>query len=311
MQIYILSRNRCDYLREAVNSVLSQSFKDYKLIVSDNSDDNRVQMMMINEFPNVEYIRRLPAIDAIRHFKAIVKECEDEFVLLLHDDDKVCDGLIKEQLNILKKKKEIVALSCNGYQIDANGVRKSRYVTSLGNKLEIYSRSAQVAMRYAKNSCIPLSPTIYRSSIIKGLRLRVELGKVLDAAIFCDLADIGHVAINPKPLYECRVHPYQDSSYLPVDLLDKLEVFFETRNCISEIERSNLRRSLKRHYVDRHLKKTVREIAKGNFSQINDLLRDDRVSMINVFYVILLHIFNKIKMLKELNYEAVKFYKKK
>lgn len=311
LQIYILSRNRCDYLREAIGSVLSQSYKEYKLIVSDNSDDNRVQMMMINEFPNIDYIRRLPVIDATRHFEAIVEESEGEFVLLLHDDDRVCDGLLKEQLNILNKRQEIVCLSCNGYIIDANGVRKSRYVTPLGKKLEIYSRSSQVAMRYAKNSCIPLSPTIYRSSVIKKVRLREELGKVLDAALFCDLADIGHVAVNPEPLYECRVHSNQDSSYLPVDLLDKLDVFFETRKCFSEIERSNLRASLKRHYVERHLKKAVRGIVKGNFSQINDLLTDDRVSVINLCYVVLLHIFNKIKKLKEFNYEAIKFYKKK
>lgn len=311
LYVYILSHNRCDYLREAINSVLSQSFRDYILIVSDNSDDDRVQAMMINEFPNIEYIRRRPVMEANQHFETIIKETDGDFILLLHDDDRVCDGLLKKQLNILNNNQEIVAISCNGYLINDNGIRKSRYVTSLGKNLEIYSRSSQVAMRYSKNSCIPLSPAIYRSSVIKKVSLREDLGKVWDAALFCDLADIGQVAINPEPLYECRVHSGQDSSHIPLDLLDKLEIFFETRKCISEIERSNLHSSLKRQHADRYLKKTVKEVARGNFSLIDVLLTDDRVTAVNLCYVVFLHIFNKIKMLKEFNYEAIRFYKKK
>jgi glycosyltransferase involved in cell wall biosynthesis len=311
LQIYILSRNRCDYLREAINSVLSQSFKNYTLIVSDNSDDDNVQVMMFNEFPNIDYIRRLPVIDAAKHFEEIVKESEGEFILLLHDDDRVCNGLLREQLKILNENQEIVAISSNGYLIDTNGNRKSRYVIPLGKKLETYNRSSQVAMRYSKNSCIPLSPTIYRSSVIKKLKLREELGKVLDAALFCDLADIGLVAINPEPLYECRVHSGQDSSHIPLDLLDRLEIFFETRKCISEIERSNLHLSLKRQHAERYLKKIIKEMGKGNFSQISELLKDNSVTFVNLCYVIFFYMFNKIKILKEFNYEVIRFYKKK
>src|SRR5450830_705449 len=101
VDIRILSHNRCDYLREAIKSVLLQNIKDYVLTVSDNSDNDRVAFMLSQDFPQVSYIKRDPGLNVIQHFQVNIQESKCQFIMLLHDDDRLCSDFLEKQLRIL------------------------------------------------------------------------------------------------------------------------------------------------------------------------------------------------------------------
>jgi len=71
------------------------------------------------------------------------------------------------------------------------------------------SLGTRVALKYASNSCIPFSPTIYRFDVASKVKLKEDFEKVVDAVFFCDLAEYGLIAYQTNPLYECRLHAGQ------------------------------------------------------------------------------------------------------
>jgi hypothetical protein len=149
----------------------------------------------------------------------------------LHDDDRLCSSYIEKQLEYLLRHPEVGAITCNGYWMDTEGNRTGRTLREDFGSIEVerYSNAAQVAIRYAGDSCLPLSPMFYRAAFVRQVPVRLEFGKVTDAILFCDLADVGQIAYQSEALYECRTHAVQESSYFPELDLARLTDYFLTR----------------------------------------------------------------------------------
>ena len=67
LQLYILTKDRPEELRIALNSALSQDAKDLEVIVSDNSDSLITSEMMRSDFSHVRYIKRSPISVSYTH----------------------------------------------------------------------------------------------------------------------------------------------------------------------------------------------------------------------------------------------------
>jgi hypothetical protein len=86
-----------------------------------------------------------------------------------------------------------------------------------------------------------MSPTIYKSDIFKTISLNPRFGKCCDTGLYLDIIRMGPIMINNEPIYECRVHGSQDSSFFPLnDFQAIFEVFYSiTANDINFIAESN------------------------------------------------------------------------
>ena len=252
--VCILSFNRAAYLCEAVASVLAQSKAPQHIVVFDNGSEGIVLESMSGYLERgVRWVGSDVTRSAIWNFRRAVAEAKSEYVLVMHDDDRLCPGFLEEQIEYLDGNPEVIAVACNGYIIDEGGRRTG--LTLLGNRVdsdvELYKCSAQVAMKYAGDSCIPFSSTVYRTRCVREIDFREEFGKVCDAVFFCDMADTGTIAFKSKALYECRVHPGQDSSHFPSEQMDKLEQFFWARKSTSRLEIDLLHKSLIKQHTSR------------------------------------------------------------
>jgi len=252
----ILSYNRAEYLCAAIDSVLQQTVKPAEILIFDNCSDPPV------------YERVRPYLDRgvtwigadINHsagwnFRRAVSTAKSEYLFVLHDEDRLCSDFIEQQINFLSKNPDVGAVTCNGYLINEQGDRTGRLLRHYGVKgeVEFYRSQAAVAIRYASDSCLPLSPVVYRAGFVRAQDLREEFGKVSDAVFFCDLAKAGTLAYQLRPLYECRVHGAQDSSYFPAVELDRLTHYFEREACGSTVERKELAHQLVRQHTSRQL----------------------------------------------------------
>lgn len=140
----------------------------------------------------------------------------------------------------------------------------------------MYTCSGQVALKYAGNSCVPLSPAVYRVAAARTLGFREEFGKVCDAVYFCDLTEVGNIAYQTRPLYECRAHPGQDSSHFPYELLNKLEQFFWVRKCADEAETGRLHVLLLKQHTARSLRQMFVALKMGRVLQVVSLFGDPK-----------------------------------
>lgn len=287
--VCIMSYNRSAYLRESVSSVLSQTKQPQKIVIYDNGSDGIV-FESIKEFlgMGVQWVGADVNHPFIWNFNRAMLNSGTRYTMLLHDDDRLCPGFLETQIRLLDKDASVVAVSCNGYFIDEAGNRTGGTLTPAagGGPVEIYTCSGQVALKYASNSCVPFSPAVYRSEVARSVKFREEFGKVCDAVYFCDLAEIGPIAYQTTPLYECRVHSGQDSSYFPYVLMNQLEEFYWSRRCTNDTERAKLHNLLVRQHTARNLKQIFQSVRNGNLSLAASLLMDDKYRFVDAAKVI-------------------------
>jgi glycosyltransferase involved in cell wall biosynthesis len=286
--VCILSYNRPAYLREALCSVLSQTQQPKEIIIYDNGSDESV-FEEIKEFlgDKVQWRGTEYNHPAIWNFNRALRECESQYIMLFHDDDRLCPDFIAEQLKLLDADKKLVAVSCNGYLIDEDGNRKKTTLSPIRlSEIEVFSCPGQVALKYAGNSCLPMSPMIYRTQAMRLVEFREEFGKVCDAVLFCDLAEVGRIAYQTTPLYDCRVHSGQDSSYFSYNLMNQLEVFFWSRQCVNDLEQARLHALLIRQHTTRNLKQLFKAVKRVDLSQSILLLKDDKFKLVIAVNVI-------------------------
>ena len=288
--VCILSYNRPAYLREALCSVLAQTQQAKNIIIYDNGSDEPV-FEEIKEFMDDKVQWRGAEYNhpAIWNFNRALRECESQYIMLFHDDDRLCPNFIAEQFKFLAADESLVAISCNGFLIDEIGNRNSKNATLAPHRLsgiEIFGSPGQVALEYAGNSCLPMSPMIYRTQALRLVEFREEFGKVCDAVLFCDLAEVGRIAYQAIPLYECRVHSGQDSSYFAYNLMNQLEVFFWSRRCMNNLEQARLHALLIRQHTTRNLKQLFQAVKRGYLLQSILLLKDDKFKLVIAINVI-------------------------
>lgn len=260
----ILSYNRAEYLCSAIDSILEQTISPAEILIFDNGSDalvyDRIRPYLER---GVVWIGSEANRSSAWNFSRAISGANSEYLFVMHDDDRLCKDFIEQQLYCLSQHPEVGAVTCNGYLIDERGEKNGRLLRHdvVEGGVEFYRTPAAVAIRYASDSCLPFSPAVYRADFAKGQNLREEFGKVLDAVFFCDLARVAPLAYQMRPLYECRVHGEQDSSYFPAVELERLSIYFETEAVGSAVERAELARQLVRQHTSRQLRRLYRSVS--------------------------------------------------
>lgn len=287
--VCILSYNRPAYLRESLLSVLSQTRLPERIAIYDNGSDKPVRENIEDLLGDrVRWVGAEANHPFIWNFNRAMQDCETRYVMMLHDDDRLCPDFLDRQIGLLKTNEDLVAVSCNGYFIDEAGNRTGGTLVPYSgtDAVELFTCAGQVAIKYAANSCIPMSPAVYRTGVARTVRIREEYGKVCDAVLFCDLAEAGTIACQTKPAYECRAHAEQDSKHFPFDLLNRLEEFCWSRRCENEAERNRLHALLLKQHAARNLRQILLALRQGRLLRIASLLGDRKFKIGSALRVI-------------------------
>lgn len=98
--IVVFTYNRASLLRDCIASILSQSFQDFELIVSDNcSDDNTEEVSRSFEDGRIRYFRNESNLGLRGNLEAGTSHALGEIVFLMGDDD----ILLQDALNLTWK----------------------------------------------------------------------------------------------------------------------------------------------------------------------------------------------------------------
>ena len=88
ISICIPAYKRVDQLRRLLQSISIQSFKDFEVVISDDSPDNSVQNL-VNEFSHlkINYIRNNIALGTPANWNYAISRAKGEWIKIMHDDD--------------------------------------------------------------------------------------------------------------------------------------------------------------------------------------------------------------------------------
>ena len=102
--VVIPTKNRCQYLRHALRSILRQTYRDLTVVVSDNnsSDDTRDFVCSISD-SRLRYVNPGQSLSIVDNWNFALSHAMGEFVLLLSDDDYLLPGMLQDARSIISQ----------------------------------------------------------------------------------------------------------------------------------------------------------------------------------------------------------------
>jgi len=121
--IGIPTYNRADgFLRQALESVLAQTYQNLEIIVSDNcSCDNTEEIVRQYDDPRVKYIRHEVNIGPLKNSNFCLNEAKGEYFLQLHDDDAIDPDFIETCMKAERASPNVGVIRTGVRVVDANG----------------------------------------------------------------------------------------------------------------------------------------------------------------------------------------------
>lgn len=119
VSIGIPTFNRFYYLKEAIQSILSQDYENIEVIISDNCSNDETEAYCSDLALNnakVTYIRQSTNIGAAKNFEYVLNQASGDFFMWLADDDRCESEFITELMSEFQKDESIV-LCASGLKI--------------------------------------------------------------------------------------------------------------------------------------------------------------------------------------------------
>jgi len=199
-----------NFLREACDSILAQTFTDFELLISDNGSTDATEAIC-REYaardPRVRYHRTATNRGGAWNHSRVFALASGEYFMWHHHDDRSAPELLERCVAILDAHTEVINCHANTTIIDAYGTPIYRYV----EHADLRSASAYDRLRrYVRHDrdC-PLC------SLYFGLMRREVLGKTrliepyvnAELSLMSELALRGHFYELPEHLFDRRDHP--------------------------------------------------------------------------------------------------------
>ena len=229
--IFVVTYNRIEYLKSAIESILNQSFEDFSLTVLDNcSNDGTDEYVKSIEDKRVNYIRHEYNLGGVGNISYAFEHCDGDYFAIFHDDDILHYNLLKEEIDYLDNHKNCAAVSCLSNNIDENG----KYIKKINEKKyseRIFCKD-QFFDEYLNNQkSFTFPTTLYRTEFMKNKHINISQnsGPCADVVLYMDIErNGGTIAEIPKALLDYRIYKNQDSSSHLEEMLIKLIKYLES-----------------------------------------------------------------------------------
>ena len=107
LTIAIPTYNRCDLLRQTIESVLNQRIDGIEVIVSDNAstDSTKAMMEKFCQESDIRYFCNSENLGMDRNFLNCLQKARGEYIHLLSDDDILLPGAVEKIMSLIEQEK--------------------------------------------------------------------------------------------------------------------------------------------------------------------------------------------------------------
>jgi len=231
-----------NYIREAIDSILAQTFEDFELIISDNASTDRTQAICLEyaaKDSRIQYHRNSYNRGCAWNQSRVIELAQGKYFKLAAHDDLIAPTFLEKCVEVLEKNPNIVLVhpwtrSINeiGEMIaDERDGNRSSLAPPLNNPLRrllipilgdgtMYIDSAQPWIRFRSmvltaHQCYHIFGLI-RTSILKQTPLFGSYSHA-DGILLARLALLGSFYDFPEHLFMIRKHPQQSSAVFSKD----------------------------------------------------------------------------------------------
>jgi glycosyltransferase involved in cell wall biosynthesis/O-antigen/teichoic acid export membrane protein len=269
LSVVIPNYNHAQYIGEALEAILTQSFRPREVIVvDDGSTDNSVAV--IDEFvrrdPIVRLLRNEQNRGVIFSTNRGLKQASGDFVMFAAADDKVLPGLFESSGKLLAQYPQAGACSAVAVFVDEQG-KELRLVPPRPwvSKTACYLSPDKVLAGWRRHGWLLASNTAFyrRDALLEAGGFPLELRSVADSFTLMNLALTHGVCFVPEPLGIFRVRENGLSSEFRAH-----EVALGLLKRGEELIRSTYAGRLPKHYVDEWTRQVRYSLALTAHSQL-------------------------------------------
>jgi glycosyltransferase involved in cell wall biosynthesis len=249
-------------LREALQSVDRQTFRDFEIVVGDNSGETATQRAIdaiLAEFSHlsIRVVRHDKTLDAAVNFNSTVDAARGDLWSLLPDDDRICPTFLARSVEALDAHPDCSFTFADHWIIRADGtIDEARSVANsltfgrASLKEGVFRDEALFGVVLAQSTC--LQTALFRRGLVKSVRFIPDIS-ALDFALFLRLSTV----LKPVSAYyiaerltEYRVHSGQITTVTDrADLLKNGIAALESVDSVPRRHRRQYRRKLGRQYL--------------------------------------------------------------
>lgn len=100
VSICIPTYNQTKYLRKTLDSIVSQTYRKFEVIISDDSTSNDVEIL-IEEYKNklaIDYFRNSPSLGSPENWNHSISFAKGKWIKIMHHDDWFCESDALEKM---------------------------------------------------------------------------------------------------------------------------------------------------------------------------------------------------------------------
>lgn len=258
ISIGIPTYNRSGLLRQAIQSVLQQSYQDFEIVVSDDcSPDDTADVVASFHDSRIRYHRTAANLRPPRNWNECVRLAHGEFFALLPDDDVYCPDYLAQMSAALQARPDTGFAQCAYYQVDER-LRPIAPIQPANISFTLQSYDALI-WQMQHLACVPAAVMFRRAAMLNLGLWRERTGYWDDWAFIVRVAYRAGFTYLPAVLACNRTHTqnlnrvlYQEGRDTILDLLNQqADVFGEALPLTPALEslRARLERDLSRHSV--------------------------------------------------------------
>ena len=212
IEVFILTYNRSEMLKLAIDSCLGQTIKDISITILDNaSTDNTKDIISLYDTPHLHYLRSDENIGGLGNIQRCQQLCTKKYVMIFHDDDQLHPQYIEHAYSQLQAAPDANLIVSNATSVPTSVIPDFKKKKN-NNALELDKIHFSSAL-YVRNK-IAFCSAIYRKESLRSLdfcNLKNLFGKWGDRPIMIEAVGNGTaILMDDEYVYTGR-HDSQDT----------------------------------------------------------------------------------------------------
>ncbi len=197
--------NGAEFLSQAIESILGQTFTDFELIISDNASTDNTPAICQNyaaQDSRIRYYRNTTNIGGAHNGNRTFQLARGEYFRWAAHDDLCAPALIEHCVAVLDNDPSVVLCYTQTVNIDQKGQIRGIATLNRATSAKTHQRFRDLAFR--NDYCEP-SYGLIRSAVLGKTRLEQDFTGS-DRVLLCELAFHGRFHEIPEPLFYKRHH---------------------------------------------------------------------------------------------------------
>lgn len=206
--IFVPTYNRAQWLGNAIQSALLQTYEDFVLIVSDNcSTDATREVVETFDDPRLIYLRHEAHLGLNEHFNRCYELAETEYMFLIPDDDVMELDAVEQAIAVLDANPSVGLVHGCARLVDESGatIADAHRMTQLECD-EIEPGPVFIRRAVDQGYRVHASTALIRTSALADISLRDDEFPVTDVGLWLRLALRWDLAFLARTLAIVRVH---------------------------------------------------------------------------------------------------------